>query len=62
MSALCLVLEVSSVMEEEVVEGDKLHNNLGMDDMAQIGSGRWPRGHCIHLGMVDKRRIGRWPT
>ena len=36
MSALCLVLEVSSVMEEEVVEGDKLHN-LGMDDIAQIG-------------------------
>jgi hypothetical protein len=37
MSALCLVLEVSSVMEEEVVEGDKLLNNLGMDDIAQIG-------------------------
>jgi hypothetical protein len=53
MSALCNVLEVSSVMEEEVVEGDELHNNLGMDDMAQIGSGRWPRGHCIHLGMDD---------
>ena len=32
------VLEVSSVMEEEVVEGDEWHN-LGMDDMAQIG--RW---------------------
>jgi hypothetical protein len=26
-------------MEEEVVEGDEWHNNLGMDDMAQIG--RW---------------------
>ena len=38
------VLEVSSVMEEEVVEGDEWHN-LGMDDMAQIDDGRWPRGH-----------------
>ena len=53
MSALCHVLEVSSVMEEEVVEGDELHNNLGMDDMAQIDDGRWPRGHCISLGMDD---------
>ena len=46
------VLEVSSVMEEEVVEGDEWHN-LGMDDMAQIDDGRWPRGHCISLGMDD---------
>ena len=28
---MCHVLEVSSVMEEEVVEGDELLNNLGMD-------------------------------
>jgi hypothetical protein len=51
------VLEVSSVMEEEVVEGDEWHN-LGMDDMAQIDDGRWPRGHCTLLGMDDKAQRG----
>ena len=53
MSALCNVLEVSSVMEEEVVEGDKLHNNLGMDDMAQIG--RW----SLAKGTLHTSRHGR---
>ncbi len=39
-SALCVMCwECQCLVEEEVVGGDKLHNNLGMDDMAQIG--RW---------------------
>jgi hypothetical protein len=45
-------------MEEEVVEGDELLNNLGMDDMAQMEDGRWPRGHCISLGMDDLAERG----
>ena len=49
MSALCLVLEVSSVMEEEVVEGDKLLNNLGMDDIAQIGGLVADQGDIAYL-------------
>jgi hypothetical protein len=53
MSALCHVLEVSSVVEEEVVEGDKLHNNLGMDDMAQIGRWSLAKGTLHISGMED---------
>jgi hypothetical protein len=65
MSALCHVLEVSSVLEEEVVEGDKLLNNLGMDDMAQIGRWSLAKGtlHTSRHGQYGlERRIGSWPT
>jgi len=48
MSALCHVLEVSSVEEEEDVRRGR-RTNLGMDDMAQIG--RWS------LAMVGRRRL-----
>ena len=64
MSALCNVLEVSSVMEEEVVEGDKLHNNLGMDDLAHIGRWSLAKGtlHISEHGCYGSDwRIGRWP-
>jgi hypothetical protein len=64
MSALCHVLKVSSVLEEEVVEGDKLLNNLGMDDMAQIGRWSLAKG-TLHISRHGRygleRRIGRWP-
>jgi len=49
MSALCHVLEVSSVEEEEEDVRRGRRTNLGMDDMAQIG--RWS------LAMVGRRRL-----
>ena len=58
------VLEVSSVMEEEVVEGDEWHNNLGMDDIAQIGglvAGQGDIAYLWHGRYGLERRIGRWP-
>ena len=61
---MCHVLEVSSVMEEEVVEGDELHNNLGMDDLAHIGRWSLAKG-TLHISRHGRygleRRIGRWP-
>ena len=47
MSELCYVLEVSSVVEEEVVKG--VAAQLGMDDMAQMKD--WS------LAMVGRRRL-----
>jgi hypothetical protein len=47
-------------MEEEVVEGDELHN-LGMDDMAQIGRWSLAKGTLHNLGMDDMaQRRGGW--
>ena len=48
MSALCHVLEVSSVMEEEVVEGD-VDAKMGMDDIAQIGGLVADQGDIAYL-------------
>jgi hypothetical protein len=55
-------------MEEEVVEGDELLNNLGMDDMAQIGRWSLAKGtlHISRHGRMASRGglvtglVGRW--
>ena len=45
-----------------MVGGDKLHNNLGMDDMAQIGRWSLAKGTFAQSGHGRyglERRIGR---